>query len=81
MTGLVVQRQGQLRVYNPIYAAVFDAEWLAAALGELRPYGGAIAAWLTSNHQDESRLLRGQALQDARAWAEGKSLGDDDRRF
>ena len=26
-------------------------------------------------------MLRGQALRDARLWAEGKSLGDDDRRF
>lgn len=81
LTGLVVKRDGKLRVYNRIYEQVFNRDWLERSLAELRPYGGAIAAWLASEHQDESRLLRGQALQDARIWAEGKSLGDDDRRF
>ncbi|MEP0873582.1 AAA-like domain-containing protein, partial [Trichocoleus desertorum AS-A10] len=81
LTGLVVKRDGKLRVYNRIYEQVFDRNWLERSLAELRPYGGAIAAWLVSGCQDESRLLRGQALQDARTWAEGKSLGDDDRRF
>jgi WD40 repeat protein len=81
LTGLVVKREGKLQVYNCIYEQVFNCDWLEQALTALRPYGGAIAAWLESGCQDESRLLRGQALQDARTWAEGKSLGDDDRRF
>jgi hypothetical protein len=81
LTGLVVKRDGKLRVYNRIYQQVFNQDWLERSLAELRPYGGAIALWLTSDSQDESRLLRGQALQDARIWAQGKSLGDDDRRF
>jgi hypothetical protein len=80
LTGLVVKREGKLRVYNRIYEQVFNRDWLERSLAELRPYGGAIADWLESD-QDESWLLRGQALQDARTWAEGKSLGDDDRRF
>jgi WD40 repeat protein len=81
LTSLVVRQDDKLRVYNPIYRAVFNQVWLDQALAELRPYGVAIADWLGSGEVDESRLLRGQALQDARAWAEGKSLGDDDRRF
>lgn len=81
LTGLVVKRSGMLRVYNRIYQQVFDRDWLERSLFDLRPYGSAISAWLESGCQDESRLLRGQALQDARIWAEGKSLGDDDRRF
>ncbi|MGV0025761.1 AAA-like domain-containing protein [Phormidesmis priestleyi] len=81
LTGLVVRRNGKLRVYNRIYEQVFNRDWLERSLAELRPYGGAIAAWLASGSQDESRLLRGQALQDARTWAEGKSLGDEDYRF
>ena len=81
LTGLVVKREGMLRVYNRVYEQVFDHDWLERSLAALRPYGVAIAAWLDSGMQDESRLLRGQALQDARTWAEGKSLGDDDRRF
>jgi WD40 repeat protein len=81
LTSLVVRQDDKLRVYNPIYRAVFNQEWLDRALAELRPYGVAIADWLGSGEMDESRLLRGQALQDARGWAEGQSLGDDDRRF
>lgn len=81
LTGLVVKRDGKLRVYNRIYEQVFNRDWLERSLAELRPYGGAIALWLESGYQDESRLLRGQALRDAQAWATGKSLGDDDYRF
>ena len=81
MTGLVVKRDGKLKVYNRIYQQVFDRDWLERSLAKLRPYGGAIALWLESGMQDESRLLRGQALQDAQIWVGGKSLGDDDYQF
>ncbi|MBD2326027.1 AAA-like domain-containing protein [Alkalinema sp. FACHB-956] len=81
LTGLVVKRDGKLQVYNPIYRQVFDEMWLAQMLAELRPYGAAIAAWMASGQTDESRLLRGQALTEAQAWAEGKRLGDEDYRF
>ncbi|MBW4518831.1 MAG: AAA-like domain-containing protein, partial [Scytolyngbya sp. HA4215-MV1] len=81
LTGLVVRRAGRLRVYNPIYAGVFNQAWVAKALGELRPYGAAIAVWLASGQTDESVLLRGQTLEKARQWARDKSLADDDRRF
>lgn len=81
LSGLVVERQSQLRVYNPIYAAVFDQTWVDKILANLRPYSEAITAWLASNGQDESRLLRGQALQDARVWASDKSLPPEDYRF
>ena len=81
LTGLVVKRQGKLRVYNPIYAAVFDQRWLDAAFAELRPYAAALTAWEESGRQDESRLLQGQALQEAQTWATGKSLSDQDYQF
>ena len=38
-------------------------------------------AWVASDHQDESRLLMGQALQEALQWAANKSLSDLDYRF
>ncbi len=37
--------------------------------------------WVNSNDQDESRLLRGQALQDALSWASNKNLSSLDYRF
>ena len=81
LTGLVVKRDGKLRVYNRIYQQVFSQDWLERSLAELRPYGGAIALWLESGMQDESRLLRGQAYTDALAWSQGKRLDDADYRF
>ncbi|MBD2194249.1 MULTISPECIES: AAA-like domain-containing protein [Calothrix] len=81
LSGLVVRRKGKLGVYNRIYAAVFNLNWLEKALADLRPYGEALKAWVDSGYQDESRLLRGQALRDALAWASDKSLIDEDYKF
>ena len=81
LTGLIVKRDGKLRDYNRIYREVFSRDWLERSLSNLRPYGRAITTWLESDRQDESRLLRGQALQEARTWAEGKRIDEDDRRF
>lgn len=81
LSGLVVEQQGKLKVYNRIYEAVFNHSWVDRNLAQLRPYAEAIAAWSASACQDESYLLRGQALQDTLAWALGKSLGDLDYQF
>ncbi|HBB32270.1 MAG TPA: molecular chaperone TorD, partial [Cyanobacteria bacterium UBA9273] len=50
-------------------------------LTHLRPYSQTFDAWIAAQGQDESCLLRGQALQDALAWAMGKSLSDLDYQF
>ncbi|HEY9727630.1 MAG TPA: AAA-like domain-containing protein [Chroococcales cyanobacterium] len=81
LTGLVVRCEGTLRVYNRIYESVFDPHWVEKELANLRPYSEAISAWLTSQCQDESRLLRGQALQEAIEWRAGKSLSHEDVQF
>jgi WD40 repeat protein len=81
LSGLVVEQQGKLRVANRIYGAVFNRNWVESILASLRPYAEAIAAWLLSECQDESRLLRGKAFQEALAWAAGKSLSDRDYQF
>ncbi|WNZ49140.1 tetratricopeptide repeat protein [Leptolyngbya boryana CZ1] len=81
LSGLVVKDQGQLKPHNRIYAAVFDRAWAEQILAELRPYAEAIAIWLKSEGQDESRLLRGNALEEAQRWAADKHLGEQDVRF
>ena len=83
LSGLVVKQQGKLKVYNPIYGEIFNRDWVEEQLAILRPpfYREAITAWLASNREDESRLLRGQALAEAREWAAGKSLSDRDYQF
>jgi adenylate cyclase len=81
LSGLVVERQGMLAVHNRVYESVFNAAWTDRKLAELRPYEAMLADWLASSGQNESFLLRGQLLQDALAWALGRSLGDQDYQF
>ena len=77
----MVRDAGSLKVYNRIYFSVFNLSWVQKELGNLRPYAEAISAWLASNCSEESWLLRGQALRDARAWAANKSLSHQDYQF
>ncbi len=81
LSGLVVERQGKLVPHNRLYESVFNAAWTDQKLAELRPYEVMLVNWFASSCQDESLLLRGQLLQDALAWALGKSLGDQDYQF
>ncbi|MEM6427060.1 MAG: AAA-like domain-containing protein, partial [Cyanobacteria bacterium P01_D01_bin.128] len=81
LSGLMIQQTGQLRGKNRIYKSVFNLAWVQKQLNALRPYSEAFDAWVTSQQVDDSRLLRGRALQDAQAWARGKSLSDLDYRF
>jgi WD40 repeat protein len=81
LTGLITVEQGWLRVYNPLYGAIFNLAWVEKELANLRPYGALLQAWVNSQGQDNSRLLRGQALQDALLWSSHKSLGDQDYQF
>ncbi|MFB2836516.1 AAA-like domain-containing protein [Floridanema evergladense] len=88
LSGLVVKQTSRskisssvLRVYNPIYESVFNQDWVEKRLAELRPYNQAITAWLASNRTDNSRLLQGQALQEALNWKAGKSLSILDDEF
>ncbi|HEY9302258.1 MAG TPA: AAA-like domain-containing protein, partial [Phormidium sp.] len=81
LSGLVIMREGKLRVYNRIYETIFNENWVEKTFFTLRPHAEALAAWLASNCQDESRLLRGKALQDALNWSTGKSLSNQDYQF
>ena len=81
LSGLVVKRDGCLQINNRIYGAVFDQLWLKKAFAKLRPYSEALTAWVDSGCTDESRLLRGEALNDAQDWASGKSLSNLDYKF
>jgi hypothetical protein len=84
LTGLVVRRDGRLVSYNPIYGAVFNNAWVEGQLADLRPefYASAFRAWQDAEEgQNQSFLLRGQAIEQAESWAIGKRLSDDDDRF
>ncbi|MBG1263654.1 AAA-like domain-containing protein [Nostoc commune] len=80
LSGLVVKQDGSLKVYNSIYESVFNQHWLREELDKLRPYSQAINNWFNSQ-KEESWLLRGKALDEALAWAVGKSLSNLDYEF
>ncbi|GAA6615745.1 tetratricopeptide repeat protein [Scytonema sp. NUACC26] len=81
LTGLVVEQQRKLRVYNQIYANVFDLNWVENELGKLRFYADNLKTWIESKYLDESCLLRGEDLEKARVWADRRRLSDADYRF
>lgn len=81
LSGLVVKQDNKLRVLNPIYYQVFNQNWIDTELKKLRPYSEAFRAWVASGCSDESRLLRGKALQGAERWASDKNISYQDRQF
>jgi WD40 repeat protein len=81
LSGLVVKQQGVLQIYNRIYEEVFNCEWVEKQLKKLRTYADLLNAWVASDYQNETYLLRGEALKEAQAWARGKSLSNQDYRF
>ncbi|BAZ24176.1 WD-40 repeat protein [Kalymmatonema gypsitolerans NIES-4073] len=81
LSGLVVRQQNKLRVYNPIYKEIFEQNWIETQLRNLRPYSENFKFWVASGGSDDSRLLRGKALQGALEWSRDKSLSYQDRQF
>jgi WD40 repeat protein len=69
LSGLVVERDGKLQVYNPIYAQVFNLDWIDRELANICPYSKALIDWL-DNGRSDSLLLRGDALDEAIVWKE-----------
>ncbi len=65
LSGLVVNENGKLKVYNPIYREVFNEIWIETQLEQLRPvwYREKKTAWEESNDQDYSCLLYGEELR------------------
>lgn len=72
---------GLLRVKNRIYSEIFNQTWVQQQLANLRPYAVNLEAWVKSNYQDESQLLRSRDLLAAQEWSQEKSLSDLDYQF
>lgn len=81
LSGLVIKENNQLVIRNRIYREIFNESWIDRQLDKLRPYAQAMLSWIESNYTDESRLLRGKALQEAKIWTESHSLSDQDYLF
>jgi AAA-like domain len=81
LSGLVEKKSSLLQIKNPIYREIFNLVWVDKQLRNLRPYASAIEAWVASHKTDESRLLRGTALQTALAWSQHKPISLADQEF
>ncbi|WP_414619566.1 AAA-like domain-containing protein [Calothrix sp. CCY 0018] len=81
LAGIVVKKDSKLKIYNRIYQNIFNNIWIEKTLASLRPYAENFRQWVLAGKQDESRLLRGNALAEAEAWAKDKSLGFQDLEF
>ena len=81
LSGLVIPHRNVLKVKNLIYQEVFNLEWVEQELNKLRPYWQLLEDWVASEQTDQSRLLRGKALEDAQTWAQDKTLSPLDYQF
>ncbi|MDJ0844806.1 AAA-like domain-containing protein [Crocosphaera sp.] len=80
LTGLVVQTDGKLKVYNKIYKNIFDAQWTENELNKIPPYSEAYEAWLNSGREPEN-LLSDEQLDEAIKWGRDKNLHEQEREF
>ncbi|MGB7413767.1 MAG: AAA-like domain-containing protein, partial [Thermosynechococcaceae cyanobacterium] len=81
LSGLIVQKQDHLCLYNRIYHDIFNQAWIDLTFNRLRPYASAISAWEASKRTDESQLLQGSVLTAALRWSAGNSLSSQDYQF
>jgi WD40 repeat protein len=82
ISGLVVKINQQLKVANKIYKIIFDMDWVKDNLKRLRPYPNhKLQAWLDSGKRDNSKLLKGQDLDNAFKWSEQKIISYEDYEF
>lgn len=54
LSGLVEKYNGILKIKNPIYQSVFNAQWVIKQLDNLRPYSQTFNAWVASDYKDEN---------------------------
>ena len=81
LTNLVVKSGNQLVIRNPIYQHIFNLDWVYQQSDKLCPYSREVKFWLASQCQDKSRLLRGQALEDAQTWANNHNISQIEYQF
>ncbi|MEL6438228.1 MAG: AAA-like domain-containing protein [Cyanobacteria bacterium J06621_8] len=81
LSNLVIKRGNQLHYRNRIYQKIFNLDWIKQQQSQLRPFGKEVELWLASEGQDQSRLLRGKALQEAQAWANKHNISQVEYQF
>jgi len=81
LSNLVVKQDHKLTIRNRIYQQIFNLDWLDRQQFKLNPFDRQAGLWLESAGTDNSRLLRGKALQEAQAWAKIHSISQSEYQF
>ena len=81
LSGLVIDTNGNLKVYNPIYQAIFDDNWIIKERAKLRFYAEEFENWKNADDRNKQRyLLYGQRYEEA--WkSQGDNLGGREVRY
>ena len=80
ISGLVNKKENYLKVYNPIYARIFNEEWIREQVNKIRPYSLQLNKWVAANFSDE-HLLKENSLTEAIKWAENKNIAREDHQY
>ncbi|MGI8504496.1 MAG: ABC transporter substrate-binding protein [Hassallia sp.] len=80
LSGLIIEKNQKLKIYNRIYESIFDSQWVTEVLADKRPYEEELLGWQSSNH-NKSWLLQGEKLRTAMKWCTGKNLTIEDYQF
>ena len=81
LSGLIIERQGQLEIYNRIYEEVFNNDWVETQKFNFRFYAQALSKWIASGSKDTSCLLKGKDLRKALSFSSERNLSDEDYHF
>ncbi|MBH8565610.1 ABC transporter substrate-binding protein [Nostoc sp. CENA67] len=79
LSGIVVENNRKLKIYNLIYKLVFDNNWLTEILADKKPYEEELLGWKLN--KNKYWLLRGRKLKTAREWSHDKILTIEDYQF
>ena len=80
LSGIILESQKHVKVYNEIYKEVFNQAWIDDVLSALRPYYLELERWIKSNG-NPAYLIYGEKLADARTWARERDLDPIDYQF
>ncbi len=86
LTGLLIEKDKKLKIYNPIYKEVFNKEWVESQLTSLKfqseLYTHQKKRWLESG-KDKKHLLVGDNLTKAEEWQKERAtlLSKEDNEF
>jgi hypothetical protein len=82
LTGLVRDDNNKLIIANPIYRRIFNEEWIDTILNIIdRPFSNDLKRWLELN-KTPSAALKGELLERALYWANGRNdLTEDEIAF